>query len=406
MMGVNAVQVSNGATSPDNSKNGPDDNRGNGVLAGLRVIDFGQFIAAPSAGQILADLGADVIKVEPPGGDASRRSGWQADNCGPMFSAYNRGKRSIVLDLRRAEDRDAAARLIGNADVLLQNARPGVMEKYGLGAAELCARHPRLVYGSVSGFGHVGAAALRPGLDIAAQAESGMMSMNGDAHADPTRIGFTVVDVLAGRTLATGILAALVRRGVSGQGAHVTVSLIDVAADALSQQWAEHQLLDASPSRCGNGQATVAPAADVIDTADGQVVISAYLQDHFARLCACLGRPALANDPRFHDNAARVANRAALRQALAEALSGHTSEAATAMLTDAGVVCGVVRDLGNAMTHAQATMADRVVDVASPGDRTLRMPALPLSIDQSRPRDLALPELGEHTAEILATLAA
>lgn len=378
---------------------------GNTVLAGLRVLDFGQFIAAPSAGQIMADLGADVIKIEPPGGDASRRSGWQADNCGPMFSAYNRGKRSIVLDLRHADDRRVAMELVRSADVLLQNARPGVMEKYGLGASELREQYPRLVYGSVSGFGHTGPAAARPGLDIAAQAESGMMSMNGDADADPTRVGFTVVDVLAGRTLATGVLAALVRRGITGQGGHITVSLIDVAADALSQQWAEYQLLGAPPSRCGNGQATLAPAADVIGTADGKIVVSAYLQEHFARLCHCLGRPELVHDPRFHDNASRVANRTALRQALAGMLSDLTAEDACNRLNDAGVVCGVVRDLGSAIEQAGTTAPERLIRVPSPGNRELRMPALPLTIDHTPPRPAALPELGLHGAEILAELA-
>ncbi|MGY8526182.1 CaiB/BaiF CoA transferase family protein [Paracidovorax citrulli] len=386
------------------AKHGLQEGRGQGVLAGLRVIDFGQFIAAPSAGQILADLGADVIKVEPPGGDASRRSGWHADSAGPMFSAYNRGKRSIVLDLRRDEDRAVALALVQRADVLLQNARPGVMEKYGLGAAALRARLPRLVYGSVSGFGDNGAAAARPGLDIAAQAESGMMSINGDAHADPTRVGFTVVDVLAGRTLATGVLAALVRRGASGEGAHVKVSLIDVAADALSQQWAEQQQLQTPPSRCGNGQATLAPAADVIATGDGKVVVSAYLQEHFARLCECLGQPGLAADPRFHDNAARVANRAALRQALGEALSAFSAEQACERLNAAGVVCGVVRDLGNAIERMQALAPDRVRAVPSPGSRVLRMPALPLTMEGMPEADAALPELGEHGAEILAEL--
>jgi len=374
------------------------------ALAGLRVIDFGQFIAAPSAGQILADLGADVIKVEPPGGDASRRSGWQADECGPMFSAYNRGKRSIVLDLRDAEDRGVALALVQGADVLLQNARPGVMEKYGLGASQLREQLPRLIYASVNGFGDSGSAASRPGLDIAAQAESGMMSMNGDAHADPTRVGFTIVDVLAGRTLATGVLAALVRRGTSGQGAHVRVSLIDVASDALSQQWAEHQLYDTMPSRCGNGQPALAPAADVVDTAAGKIVLSAYLQEHFARLCQCIGQPELAQDARFRDNAARVANRGALRQVLAEALSTMSADQACAAFNEAGVVSGVVRDLEGAIRHAEAQTSDRVVSVSSPGNRTLRMPALPLTIDVACGADTALPDLNQHGAEIRAEI--
>lgn len=374
------------------------------ALAGLRVIDFGQFIAAPSAGQILADLGADVIKVEPPGGDASRRSGWQKHECGPMFSAYNRGKRSIVLDLRDAEDRGVALALVQGADVLLQNARPGVMEKYGLGASQLLEQFPKLIYASVNGFGHSGPAASRPGLDIAAQAESGMMSMNGDAHADPTRVGFTIVDVLAGRTLATGVLAALVRRSVSGHGAHVMVSLIDVATDAMSQQWAEYQLYETPPSRCGNGQPTLAPAADVVGTAEGKIVLSAYLQEHFARLCQCIGKPELAQDPRFRDNAARVANRAALRQVLADALSKVSAEQACVLLNEAGVVSGVVRDLGDAMRHAETHTPERLVSVSSPGNRKLRMPALPVTIGQALRADATLPDLDQHGAAIRAEL--
>jgi crotonobetainyl-CoA:carnitine CoA-transferase CaiB-like acyl-CoA transferase len=374
------------------------------VLNGLRVIDFGQFIAAPSAAQTLADLGAEVIKVEPPGGDASRRSGWQKDNFGPMFSANNRGKRSIVLDLRNLDDRNAALQLVLTADVVIQNARPGVMEKFGLGADQLRESHPRLVYGSVSGFGDFGPAALRPGLDIAAQAESGMMSINGDADADPTRIGFTVVDVLAGKSLATGILAALLQRTITGKGSHVKVSLIDAAADAMSQQWAEHQMLDSSPTRCGNGQATLAPAADVIHTAKGMVVLSAYVQEHFARLCACVGRQDLISDHRFRDNASRVKNRVVLRKILSDAFSEIDAEETCAKLTSAGVVCGVIRDVGDAMLFVEKSDPDKVLSVSSSSGRRLKMPAAPISIEKSVAVGNTIPELGEHTEEVLALL--
>jgi crotonobetainyl-CoA:carnitine CoA-transferase CaiB-like acyl-CoA transferase len=170
-------------------------------LKGLRVVEFGQFIAAPAAGQMLADLGADVIKIEPPTGDAARTVGWAQDAYGPMFTAYNRGKRSVVLDLRNEAARTQAVKLTTVADVVLQNARPGAMNKLGLGAAALMALAPRLVYGQVSGFGQEGTASIRAGFDIAAQAESGMMSLNGEMGGEPVRVGFTVVDVMAAQIL-------------------------------------------------------------------------------------------------------------------------------------------------------------------------------------------------------------
>ena len=188
-------------------------------LQGIRVVEFGQYIAVPAAAQMLCDLGADVIKIESEGGDAARHVGWTRDDFGPMFSAYNRGKRSVVLDLRSEGGRRNAEALACSADVVLQNARPGTMDRQGLGAESLMASSPRLVYGQVSGFGQSGPASLRPGFDIAAQAESGMMSLNGDADRDPTRVGFTVVDILAAQVLANGVLAALLRRSLSGVAA-------------------------------------------------------------------------------------------------------------------------------------------------------------------------------------------
>ncbi|NSX16799.1 CoA transferase [Cupriavidus taiwanensis] len=374
-------------------------------LQGLRVIEFGQYIAAPAAAQTLADLGASVVKIEPPGGDASRHAGWSADDCGPMFCAFNRGKQSVVLDLRNPADLAAARELSLSADIVLQNARPGVMEKFGLGAEQLRAVQPRLIYASVNGFGDAGADATRPGLDVAAQAESGIMALNGDAHADPTRVGFTVVDLMAARTLTTAVLAALVQRGISGNGAHIRISLIDVAMDMLAHPWAEYQLTAEAPSRCGNGQATMAPAADVLDTGEGKLVISAYVQDHFARLCHCLDRPDMPSDPRFCDNAARVANRGALREALTEALAGMSADAACAKLTSAGVVCGVVRSVDGAVEYARTNMPERLVTATTPGGHELCFPALPISIDQMPRPGGALPALGEHTAMVIESLA-
>ena len=284
------------------------------------MLDLGQYIAAPAAAQTLADLGADVVKLEPTQGDASRHVGWSQDDFGPMFSAYNRGKRSVVLDLRSPKGQTQAVQLALAADVVLVNARPGAMEKLGLGAEQLLAQSSRLVYGRVSAFGQQGPASIRPGFDIAAQAESGMMSLNGEAERDPVRVGFTAVDILSSQALTSGVLAALLRRGNTGRGGLVDLSLIDVAVAALANAWTEYGLFGRMPLRRGNGQPTTAPAADVIQTRDGQVVLSAYTDEHFARLCTTIGCPELASDPRFASNQDRVAHRPALMALLQQAL--------------------------------------------------------------------------------------
>ncbi|MBB3181421.1 CaiB/BaiF CoA-transferase family protein [Variovorax sp. Sphag1AA] len=375
-------------------------------LAGLRVVEFGQFIAAPAAAQTLADLGADVIKVEPAAGDAARAVGWTRDAFGPMFTAYNRSKRSVVLDLRSEAGRAQARKLAGSADVLLQNMRPGSMEKLGLGAAQLVDAFPRLVYGQVSGFGQAGPASVRPGFDIAAQAESGMMSLNGPRDGDPTRVGFTAVDSMAAHALATGVLAALVRRGTTGRGGLVDVSLVDVAIEALGNAWAEYGLTGELPMRCGNGQPHTAPAADVIATADGMVVVSAYTQEHFPRLCAAIGREDMAIDPRFRENAGRVQNRAALRAELSAALRHLSSDAVSELLTRAGVVVGAIRTMAEVKPGRAGVSADLFVDIAAPGRDAVRIPGLPLTIDGGLRHGARLPAVGEHTREVLAELEA
>ncbi len=377
---------------------------GEAPLQGLRVLDAGQYIAAPAAAQTLADLGADVIKLEPPGGDAARHVGWTQDAYGPMFSAYNRGKRSVVLDLRSDTGRRQAQRLALSCDVVLANTRPGALEKQGLGAAQLMALSPRLIYGRVSAFGQEGPASIRPGFDIAAQAESGMMSLNGESERDPVRVGFTVVDLLASQTLTTGVLAALLRCGRTGRGGLVDLSLIDVAVSALANAWAEYHLTGQMPLRRGNGQPMAAPAAEVIATRDGQIVLSAYTQDHFARLCATIGQPQLAQDERFATNQARVANRPALTAVLREALSHFDADAIVDILAQGGIVAGAIRTMDGIKPGHAGVSADLFTEVATAGRAPVRVPALSFSLDGARQPAGRLPALGEHTHEVLAEL--
>lgn len=389
-----------------NTANAPSGAADDPPLKGLRVLELGQFIAAPAAGQALVDLGADVIKLEPPGGDAARQSGWSKDAFGPMFSAYNRGKRSVVFNLRSDAGRAQARRLALSCDVVLANARPGAMEKQGLGAAQLMAQAPRLIYGRVSAFGQTGPSSTRAGLDIAAQAESGIMSMNGFADREPVRVGYTVVDVLAASALTSGVLAALLRRGTTGRGGLVELSLIDVAVASMAYPWAEYRLLGQMPLRRGNGQATVAPAAEVIATRNGMIVLSAYTEEHFPRLCAAIERPELVGDPRFATNAARVANRPALLEVLHDALSHFETDALVEMLNKGGIVAGAVRTMAQVQPGKFGVAADLFVDALGGEREPTSVPGQPMQLDGVPRRAGRLPAVGEHTQQVLDELGA
>lgn len=376
-----------------------------GPLAGLRVVEFGQYIAVPAAGQLMRDLGADVVKVEPASGDPARYAGWSRDDFGPMFAPYNRGKRSVVLDLGTEEGRRHAFGLAVGADVVLQNARPGTMARAGIGPEQLRAVAPRLVVATVTGYGVGSAFASRSGLDIAAQAESGMMSINGPADGAPTRVGFPVADVLTAQTVASAVLAALVRRGLQGVGGSIDISLLDVATASMAYLWADAALQGRLPVRTGNGQPTAAPAADVVPTADGAVVISAYVDTHFGRLAEAVGRPQLACDPRFQTNAARVVHRQALLEELRTAFARYTTEALCEHLGRVGVVVAAVRNFDQVRAGANGVMPGLFVELGTPSLARFELPALPFRIDGQGLAPTRLPAIGEHTAEVLAGLA-
>lgn len=253
------------------------------------------------ATQMLSDLGAEVIKIEPPSGDQARGIGAYGEG---IVLAYNRGKRSIVLDLKQAGDRETALGLIAEADVVVQNLRADALARLGLGPDELRAANPRLVHVSVRGFSSRGPSAQRAGLDIAAQAESGLMSVNGELGGDPLRVGFPIADVAASYAVVQVVLAALLRRERTGEGGVAEVSLLDAAIHLQSAMWGEWHASGQEPRRKGNGQATVAPAADLVRTADGTIVLSAYTAEHFARLSPAhrqdvdARRPPLRRQPR------------------------------------------------------------------------------------------------------------
>lgn len=373
-------------------------------LAGLRVVEFGQYIAVPAAGQLLRDLGADVVKVEPASGDPARHAGWSHDDFGPMFAPYNRGKRSVVLDLATGDGSSAAFRMAVAADVVLQNARPGAMARAGISPEQLRAAAPRLIVATVSGYGEGSAFAMRSGLDIAAQAESGMMSLNGAADGPPTRVGFPVVDVLTSQMVANAVLAALVRRGVNGAGANITISLLDVATTSMAYPWAEYALQARMPVRTGNGQPTAAPAADVVATADGAVVISAYVDTHFVRLAEAVGQSHLASDPRYRNNAARVAHRQELLSALAAAFAAFKTEELCELLGAVGVVVAAVRNFDQVRIGANGVSSGLFLHAETPGRSSVELPGLPFRMTGRPCAPSRLPCIGEHTQQVLAEL--
>ncbi|QDQ92955.1 CoA transferase [Rhodococcus sp. WB9] len=373
-----------------------------GPLTGIRVLDLGQYIAGPSACQTLADLGADVLKVESLRGDQARSIGTFGE---AMVQAYNRDKRSIALDLSREEARVILHRLLAEADVLVQNFRNGSAERLGIGADELSRRYPRLVHGSVTGFGVNGPSSARPGLDIAAQAEFGLMHATGEADGEPQRLGLPAADVTAANALATGILAALYRRTSTGRGAHVQTSLMEATLAMQAANWGEYTITGQAPRRKGNGQAHAAPAADVVSLTDGKIVLSAYTDEKWSALCHLIDRPDMIDDPRFVDNPARVAHRHALLTTLSEAFGTMTRDQTVERLRSAQIVCGAIRSFDDLAEDKDVVASGVLVDVAGADGTSFTSPGLAFTLDgRRRTTSVAAPATGQHTSAVLHEL--
>jgi crotonobetainyl-CoA:carnitine CoA-transferase CaiB-like acyl-CoA transferase len=372
--------------------------KGMGPLAGIRVVEFGQYIAVPAATQTLLDLGAEVIKIESPRGDASRHIGTHGEG---IVRAYNRGKRSIALDLRSEDGFQVAHDLVLGADVVVQNLRYGALEALGLGPERMRAERPELVYVSVSGFPPGTGSQHRAGLDIAAQAESGIMSLTGEAERDPQRVGFPLVDASTGFTVVQAVLAGLLRRGRTGEGMTSHVSLLNVAINIQSAMWGEWSVSGVMPRRKGNGQAAMAPAADLVGTADGVVMLSAYTQIHFRKLCDALGHPEWADDERFEVNSARIAHRVELLRLLHEVMGRWTTAECVQRLGDAGIVIADVRDFERVRAAADVVDAGLLVEEVDESGRPFRVPGMPFSIEgYEPPQGRRVPTVGEHSAQV------
>lgn len=368
-------------------------------LAGIRVVELGQNIAGPYAGEILASLGAEVVKIERPGsGDDAR--GWGPpfhNGTATTFQAMNTGKKSVALDLKSAADLEWLKRYIDGCDVLVQNLRPGVMETLGLGADELLARNPRLVYCSLWAFGHKGPMRLNPGYEPMIQAFSGIFSVNGDEGAPTQRVSMQVLDLGTGQWAAMGCLAALLRRQTTGRGGVVDTSLFETALGWLQVMLAGFSATGVQPERHRSGNAKVV-VFQAFDTRDGEVVVAAANDRLFAKLCKLLGRPDWAEDPRYTTNALRYANKASLLPQMAELFRAQDTDHWVPLLEAAGIPCSPINDLKHVVEHPQTAAIDILHPV--PGDG-LRVVGLPISFDGQRPpvRERA-PGVGEHTDQI------
>jgi formyl-CoA transferase len=377
-----------------------------GALDGVVVADFSRVLSGPYCTMVLGDLGADVIKVERPGqGDETR--GW-----GPPFaggeSAYylsiNRNKRSIALDLSREDHREVARRLVARAHVLVENFRPGTMERLGLGYEACKALNPRLVYASITGFGETGPARDEPGYDYIAQARGGIMSVTGEPGREPQKVGVAVADITTGLFCAIAILGGLRAAEATGEGQRVHTSLMESQVAWLANQASNYLVGGVEPTRMGNAHPNIVPY-QVFAAADGPFVLAVANEVHWGRFCGAIGRTELERDERFATNAARVANRGDLIPLLAEVFAARTRDEWISLLGAAEVPCGPINSIAEVFADPQVKALGLVETIPHPTIGDLRLVRSPLSLERNRAETrLAPPTLGQHTAEILREL--
>jgi len=367
-----------------------------GPLAGVRVADFSRVLAGPYATMMLADLGADVIKIEGPAGDETREWVPPADRLGrsAYFSSVNRNKRAVSLDLRHAGDRQRAVKLALSADVVVENFRPGVMDRFGLDYRTLRAENDRLIYCSITGFGE-GAGAALPGYDLIVQAVGGLMSVTGPEVGGPYKAGVALVDVITGMNSAIGILAALRSRDQTGLGQRIEVNLLNSMLSALVNQAVGALVTGESPVRMGNAHPSIAPY-ETFHAADGDIVIAAGNDRQFDDLLMVLGLDDLRPDPRFGTNSDRVENRESLKAVLEQALKDKPAWEWVKLLNDRGVPAGRVNTVLEAIELAVALELDPVVTVGDPGAEHVVI-ANPISLSRT-PATYRLPppEKADH----------
>lgn len=375
-------------------------------LAGVRVLDLSRVLAGPWAGQLLADYGAEVLKVERPGvGDDTRTWGppWWGE--GPQrvaayFVCANRGKRSVAIDIASREGIELVRELVRDADVLLENYKVGQLAKYGLDAASLQAINPRLIYCSITGYGQNGPLAHKAGYDFAIQAEAGLMSITGEPGAEPQKVGVAVTDLMTGVYATTAILAALHERHTTGRGCVIDAALFDVQVAMLANQASNQLIGERTPTRMGNAHPNIVPY-QVFPTRDGHMVLAVGNDGQFARLCEAAGFPAVSRDARFCTNPSRVAHRAALVELITQWTLRRDTADWVHLLDQVAVPCSPILDIAQVMAHPQ--VAARGLQLPAAGPQHPPMVANPMVLDGQRPvADQPPPALNAHQAQWLS----
>src|SRR3954470_17261158 len=372
------------------------------ALDGLRVLDVTQVMAGPYCAMVLADLGADVIKVEPPAGDSTRVMPGATGRDSPSFNAVNRGKRGIVLNLKTPAGRDVLLRLARATDILIENYRPGVMASLGAGYEALAAANPRLIYASISGYGQTGPQRSKGGFDLVAQGVSGIMSVTGEPGGAPVKAGVPVTDLGAGLFALVGILAALEHRHRSGSGQHVDTSLVDAGVALSVWEATEYFSGIGVPAALGSAHRMNAPY-QAIRCADGYITLGAANERLFRRLCKVLGRPEWSEDRSFANNASRVKNRGALAAQIESITATQPRAHWLALLEANDIPCGPINDYAQVFADPQVLAREMVVETDHPTLGHLRTLGSPIKLSAT-PADVSrrAPQLGEHTDEVLS----
>jgi crotonobetainyl-CoA:carnitine CoA-transferase CaiB-like acyl-CoA transferase len=371
-------------------------------LAGVKVVELARILAGPWAGQTLADLGADVLKVEAPEGDDTRRWGppfieQDGERAAAYFHATNRGKRSVTVDFRTTEGQETVRRLIANADVVIENFKVGGLAKYGLDYDSLRQVNPRLIYCSITGFGQDGPYAHRAGYDFIIQGMAGLMSVTGEPEGQPQKVGVAVTDIFTGVYAATAILAALHQRASTGLGQQIDMALMDVAASIMANQAMNYLTTGVAPQKMGNAHPNLAPYA-VFDCADGWLILATGNDGQYQRLCGLLGLDEMATAPAFATNADRIANRAEMTTRLTAATRTWAKADLLAACESAGVPAGPINDLAEVFADPQIVARGmQVTPGGVPGVRSpFRFSGAELALDRPAPK------LGQHQGDLPA----
>ncbi|MBW6486330.1 MAG: CoA transferase [Syntrophobacterales bacterium] len=372
-------------------------------LTGLKVLDLTRVVSGPFCTMLLADLGADVIKIEAPEGDPSRVTGIMGKGENPYFVNLNRNKRAITVDMKKPEGKEIIRRLAEKADIVVENFRPGVMDRLGLGYNELSALNPSLICAAISGFGKSGPYKDRPAFDFIAQAMSGFMSLNGNEQMPPLRVGVPISDTIAGLYAAFGILAALREREKSGRGQEIQTAMVDGLISMFTFASSAYFATGELPPRNGNDHMVVSPYG-LFDAADGPVAIAPSAEKNWRQLCTVLKRDDLPADPRFDTQQKRRQNRSEINEIIQGIIETKKRDEWIDLLNQAGVPCGPVNNLKQVFSDPQVLHQEMAIESAQPGG-PVKMPGFPVKFSRTSARlHKPSPQIGEHTVSVLREL--